>query len=78
MATFGGADFTDVIGWREIRPISHASIEGVRQAPSDFIDIARANGAVDSVMLAEPPQRAGADALSCSSVAVNLGAVSGR
>jgi len=53
-ATFDGADSTDVIGWRQIRSISHASIEGIRHAPAGLVAFARENGAVDSVTMAEP------------------------
>jgi uncharacterized protein YjbI with pentapeptide repeats len=54
-ATLDGADLTDVVGWRDVRSISHASIEGVRSAPSGFVAFAREQGAVDSVTEAEPP-----------------------
>ncbi len=53
-ATLDDADLTDVIGWRELRSISHASIEGVRHAPSGFALFAREQGAVDRVTRAEP------------------------
>lgn len=54
-ATLDGADLSDVIGWREVRSISHASIQGLRSAPAGFAVFAREQGAVDSVTEAEPP-----------------------
>lgn len=48
-AILDGADLTDVIGWREIKSISHASIEGVRHPPIGFVGFARAEGAVDAI-----------------------------
>lgn len=48
-ATLDGADLTDVVGWRDVKSISHASIEGIRQAPTGFLAFARESGAVDSV-----------------------------
>jgi hypothetical protein len=53
-ATLDDADLSDVVGWREVRSISHASIQGVRHAPSGFVDFAREQGAVDDVTRAEP------------------------
>jgi len=41
-----------VIGWRELKPISHASIEGVRYTPAGFVAFAREQGAVDATTLA--------------------------
>lgn len=54
-ATLDLADLTDVVGWRDVRSISHASIEGVRSAPAGFVVFAREQGAVDAVTAAEPP-----------------------
>ncbi len=48
-AILDGADLTDVVGWREIRSISHASIEGVRHPPPGFLGFARGEGAVDAI-----------------------------
>ncbi|MBL0172098.1 MAG: pentapeptide repeat-containing protein, partial [Gemmatimonadaceae bacterium] len=53
-ATLDGADLTDLIGWRELRSISHASIEGVRHTPSGFQAFALEQGAVNAATLAEP------------------------
>lgn len=53
-ATLDGADLTDVVGWRQVRSLSHASIEGVRSAPAGFIQFAREQGAVDAVTAGEP------------------------
>ena len=53
-ATLDRADLTDVIGWRSVRSISHASIDGVRRAPAGFVAFARDQGAVDAVTEAEP------------------------
>ncbi len=53
-ATLDGADLAEVIGWREVRSISHASIQGVRRPPAGFIDFTREQGAVDDVTRAEP------------------------
>ena len=44
-AILNGADLTDVTGWREMRSISHASIDGIRHAPAGFIEFAREQGA---------------------------------
>ena len=52
--TLDGADLTDVVGWRDVRTVSHASIEGVRHAPAGFVEFARELGAVDAVTAAEP------------------------
>jgi hypothetical protein len=52
--TLDGADLTDIVGWREVRTVSHASIEGVRHAPQGFVEFARELGAVDSVTSSEP------------------------
>ena len=43
-AILNGADLTDVTGWRELRSISHASIDGVRHAPTGFLEFAREQG----------------------------------
>jgi uncharacterized protein YjbI with pentapeptide repeats len=53
-ATLDGADLGDVVGWRELRSISHARIEGVRNAPPGFIAFAREQGAVDATTEAQP------------------------
>ncbi len=53
-ATLDGADLTDVIGWRDVRTVSHASIDALRNAPSGFVAFARELGAVDAVTRAEP------------------------
>lgn len=50
-----GADLTDVTGWGEVRSISHASIEGVRHAPTGFREFAPERGAFDSAT-ATPPE----------------------
>ena len=47
-AILNGADLTDLTGWREMRSISHASIEGIRHAPAGFLEFARENGAGES------------------------------
>lgn len=44
-AMLNGADLTDIVGWREMRSISHASIDGVRHAPAGFVEFARQQGA---------------------------------
>ncbi|MCC6243648.1 MAG: pentapeptide repeat-containing protein [Gemmatimonadaceae bacterium] len=53
-ATLEGAFLTDVIGWREVRSISHASIEGVRSAPVGFVAYALENGAVNAESFGGP------------------------
>jgi hypothetical protein len=53
-ATLDGADLTDVVGWREMRTVSHTSIEALRNAPAGFVAFARELGAVDAVTKAEP------------------------
>ena len=53
-ATLDDADLTEVIGWHEMRSISHASIDRIRHAPSGFVEYARENGAVDDITRAEP------------------------
>lgn len=53
-ATLDGADLTDVVGWREVRSLSHARIEGVRHAPFGFVEFAREQGAVDATTEAVP------------------------
>lgn len=46
-ANLDGADLRDVIGWKEMRSISHASIDNIRNAPAGFEEFARNLGAVD-------------------------------
>lgn len=46
-ATLDGADLREVVGWREIRALGHASIEGLHNAPAGFVELARALGASD-------------------------------
>ena len=46
-AIIDGADLHEVIGWQEVRSISHASIAGVHHAPVGFVAFARQRGAVD-------------------------------
>ncbi len=53
-ATLDGADLTDVIGWRDVRTVSHASIDALRNAPAGFVAFARELGAVDAVTRARP------------------------
>jgi len=53
-ATLDGADLTDIVGWRDVRSLSHTSIDGVRHAPSGFADFAREQGAVDATTRALP------------------------
>jgi len=55
-ATLDGADLTDVVGWREMRSISHTSIDDLRHAPAGFAAWAREQGAVDAVTRAEPEE----------------------
>lgn len=45
-ATLDGADLRDLVGWREVRSISHASIVGVRNAPPGYVAFALERGAV--------------------------------
>ena len=45
-ASLEGADLTDIVGWREIRSIGHASVRGVLNAPAGFVEWAVMNGAV--------------------------------
>jgi hypothetical protein len=47
-ATLDGADLRDVVGWRDMRSISHASIEKVQNPPVGFVAWAREHGAVDA------------------------------
>jgi hypothetical protein len=54
-ATLDGADLAEAVGWREIRSISHTSIQGLKRPPAGFIAFARQEGAVDDVTKAEPP-----------------------
>jgi hypothetical protein len=51
-AVLDGADLTEVVGWNEVRSISHASIAGVRHAPPGFQVFALSQGAVDVVIAA--------------------------
>ena len=51
-ATLDGADLTDVIRWCELKPIGHASIEGVRHTPAGVVAFAREQDAVDATTLA--------------------------
>jgi len=53
-ATLDGADLTEVVGWRELRAISHTSIDEIRRAPAGFAAWARDQGAVDARTRAEP------------------------
>lgn len=53
-ATLDDADLSDVVGWRDVRSVSHASIQGIRHMPSGFVVFAREQGAVDDVTRAEP------------------------
>ncbi len=53
-ATLDGADLSDLVGWREVRSVSHTSIDGVRHAPTGFVEFARDQGAVDAVTRAVP------------------------
>ena len=45
-ATLDGADLKDIVGWRELKSISHASIIGVRNPPVGFVEFAVERGAV--------------------------------
>jgi hypothetical protein len=42
-------DLTDVIGWREIKSISYASIARVRHTPTGFLEFAKEQGALDGL-----------------------------
>jgi hypothetical protein len=47
-ASLDGADMQDVIGWRDLKSVSHARIDGIRNAPAGFKEWAREQGAVDA------------------------------
>lgn len=42
-----GADLMEILGWRELSSISHADVEGVRNAPTGFVGHALERGAVN-------------------------------
>lgn len=46
-AILDGADVSDLVGWREVRSISHTSLENVLRAPLGFVTFAREYGAID-------------------------------
>lgn len=47
-ATLDGADVRDVVGWREVHSLGHASVIGVRNAPLGFMRFAVEAGAIDA------------------------------
>lgn len=51
-ANLDGADLRDVVGWKELRSISHASIDNIRNAPAGFLEFAREQGAVNAAATA--------------------------
>jgi hypothetical protein len=51
-ATLEGADLREIVGWRDIRALGHASVVDVRNAPAGFVAFARALGAVDAELRA--------------------------
>ena len=58
-ATLDGADLDEVRGWKDVASFGHASIEGIRHAPSGFADFARERGAVDATTSATDETIAG-------------------
>jgi hypothetical protein len=56
--TLDGADLADLVGWEDIRALSHASIVGVGRPPRGFVEFARAAGAVDALPADNPQAEA--------------------
>jgi hypothetical protein len=53
-AMLDGADLADLVGWEDIRSLSHASIAALTRAPKGFVAFARAAGAVDAATREQP------------------------
>lgn len=47
-ANLDGADLRDIVGWKQVRSISHASIDNLRNAPPGFEEFALGLGAVNA------------------------------
>ena len=56
-ATLDGADLADLVGWEDIRSLSHASIARLARPPRGFVAFARAAGAVDSAAAEDLEER---------------------